>query len=586
LARQTLKLYTSQAVKMPWFFGLSYVSSIAYAIGVDILTPLLISQLIDELIQPTLNTDEIYGLLWQVIIVLLVASFTVGRLTLFLRNRVLTRTERSINMMIFEAYNRQEYAYFTNNFVGSLAARAGRFVTGFKDLLDISIFSLVALAVQLIGPIIILTDKAPILSLLFLGAFGLTVVVNLLTNRLKTKALRESAAAGSKVTASLADVLTNSLAVKVFAAYDSEKRRFFRVAENRRVKQLHQANMSEVVRTLRAAVNVLLQIVTLVVLVRLTIAGTISIGTVVLAQLYLMRLEQSLWDFNRISERIEESLADAAEMTEVILRQPEVMDVANPTKLEVKDGLVEFSDVVFRYQDAAEGDQLFEQLNLVIEPGQKVGLVGPSGGGKTTLTKILLRFMDVQSGVITIDHQDIAGAKQDDVRAAIAYVPQEPLLFHRSIKDNIAYGDPTATEDDIITAAKLAHAHEFINKLPEGYDTTVGERGVKLSGGEKQRVAIARAMLKKSPIVVLDEATSALDSKSEKAIVGALDNLMRGRTTLVIAHRLSTIRKLDRIIVLKDGQVIEDGTHAELIKLGGLYAELWSHQSGEFLPEE
>jgi ATP-binding cassette subfamily B protein len=280
-------------------------------------------------------------------------------------------------------------------------------------------------------------------------------------------------------------------------------------------------------------------------------------------------------------------LADAAEMTEVMLRPPRLTDPASPQQFAWNKGEIRLEHVGFRYEDSATaGETLFTDLSLEIEPGQKVGLVGPSGGGKSTLTKLLLRFMDIQEGQIVIDGQDIREVTQDDLRQHIAYVPQEPILFHRSIRENILYGDTEASEAAVIKAAKLAHAHDFIMQLPDGYDTLVGERGVKLSGGEKQRVAIARAMLKKSPILILDEATSALDSKSEKAIVAALDNLMKNRTTIVIAHRLSTIRKLDRILVLKDGRIVEDGSHESLQhKRGGIYADLWQHQSDSFLAE-
>jgi ATP-binding cassette subfamily B protein len=320
-------------------------------------------------------------------------------------------------------------------------------------------------------------------------------------------------------------------------------------------------------------------------LYHLILSGKASVGTIVLAQLYLVKLAQSLWDLNRTTEKVEESLANAAEMTEIIIQQPEVNDVPTPLPFVVKKGEIEFQDVSFTYADIQAGESLFTSVNMLIQPGQRVGLVGPSGGGKSTITRLILRFMDIQAGQILIDGQNISQVAQSDLRAAIAYVPQEPILFHRSIRENIAYGNPQATAEEIKKVARLAHADEFIDKLPAGYDTLVGERGVKLSGGEKQRIAIARAMLKKAPIVILDEATSALDSKSEKAIVGALDNLMANRTTIVIAHRLSTIRKLDRIIVLQDGQIAEDDSHTALLKAKGLYAEFWKHQSGEFIGE-
>jgi ATP-binding cassette subfamily B protein len=298
-------------------------------------------------------------------------------------------------------------------------------------------------------------------------------------------------------------------------------------------------------------------------------------------------LAGSLWSLHRIVERLEESLADSAEMTEVMLRQPNLADPAHPQDFRTREGHIELKNVHFYYEDSGtDPETLFADLSLKIAPGEKVGLVGPSGGGKSTLTKLLLRFMDVQSGAILVDGRDIREVSQDALRTHIAYVPQEPILFHRTIRENILYGDPAASEEMVIKAAKLAHAHDFIMQLPQGYETLVGERGVKLSGGEKQRVAIARAMLKTSPVLILDEATSALDSKSEKAIVGALDNLMKNRTTIVIAHRLSTIRKLDRVLVLKGGRIVEDGSHESLQKkVNGIYADLWRHQSDSFLAE-
>ncbi|HPD99403.1 MAG TPA: ATP-binding cassette domain-containing protein, partial [Candidatus Saccharibacteria bacterium] len=229
---------------------------------------------------------------------------------------------------------------------------------------------------------------------------------------------------------------------------------------------------------------------------------------------------------------------------------------------------------------------LFTDFNVSMKAGQKVGLVGPSGGGKSTITKLLLRMMDVTSGEISIDGQNITDVAQDELRNVIAYVPQEPILFHRTLKENIAYGHPQATQQQIIAAAKAAHADEFIALLPKGYDTLVGERGVKLSGGQRQRVAIARAMLKNAPILLLDEATSALDSDNEQLIQKALWSLMNNRTAIVIAHRLSTIQKMDRILVIDNGIIIEDGTHETLLQQNGLYASLWAHQSGGFVVDK
>jgi ATP-binding cassette subfamily B protein len=263
----------------------------------------------------------------------------------------------------------------------------------------------------------------------------------------------------------------------------------------------------------------------------------------------------------------------------------EVVDLPDARDLTASHGEIICKDVAFKYADASSDEHIFRGLNLHIAPGEKIGLVGHSGGGKSTFTRLLLRFDDLTSGAITIDGQDIKHATQTSLRQQISYVPQEPLLFHRSIRENIAYGTSDATQEAVENAARLAYAHGFIAKLPAGYDTIVGERGVKLSGGQRQRIAIARAILKNAPILVLDEATSALDSESEKVIQKALWKLMQNRTTVVIAHRLSTIQKMDRIIVLDDGKISEQGSHTELLKQNGVYAKLWTHQSGGFIEE-
>jgi ATP-binding cassette subfamily B protein len=272
-------------------------------------------------------------------------------------------------------------------------------------------------------------------------------------------------------------------------------------------------------------------------------------------------------------------------MAQILEIKPEIADPKKPRKFTPKSADVSFEDIDFRYQDANKDDYLFRDLSIAIKSGEKIGLVGHSGSGKTTITKLLLRFMDIQGGRILIDGQDISKVKQTELRKYISYVPQEPLLFHRSLRENIGYGKLNATNQEIIEAAKQANAHEFVEQLSEGYDTLVGERGIKLSGGQKQRVAIARAMIKDAPILVLDEATSALDSESEQLIQDALWKLMAGRTAIVIAHRLSTIQKMDRILVMDNGRILEDGSHTELIAAKGKYAELWAHQSGGFIKE-
>jgi ATP-binding cassette subfamily B protein len=298
-----------------------------------------------------------------------------------------------------------------------------------------------------------------------------------------------------------------------------------------------------------------------------------------------MQLTRRLWESNRVLRNFNRAFGDATDMTQILDLKSDIKDAANAPAIRQSRGDITISNVDFFYPDQKD-KLLFKKLNLHIKPGEKVGLVGKSGSGKTTLTKLLLRLLDISDGQIAIDGQDISKVTQTSLRNSIAYVPQEPLMFHRTIAENINYGNPDASQEEVIAVAKMANAHEFINELSDGYNTLVGERGVKLSGGQRQRIAIARAMLKNAPILLLDEATSALDSESEILIQDALWKLMEGRTAIVIAHRLSTIQKMDRIIVMDNGEIVEQGTHKELTRSGGIYSELWSHQSGGFIEEQ
>jgi len=296
---------------------------------------------------------------------------------------------------------------------------------------------------------------------------------------------------------------------------------------------------------------------------------------------YYTAVTRVVWEFNRVYRNLEGALTDAAQFAELLLDPPSVVDLENPQAFVPADHGIEIRDVDFRY--TSEQPLLFRKFSFQIKPGTKVGLVGRSGGGKTTLTRLLLRFSDVESGAILLGGQQIDRISQSDLRSAIAYVPQDPAMFHRSIADNIRVGRPGASDEDVREAARLAHAVEFIDALPAGFDTLVGERGIKLSGGQRQRVAIARAILKNAPILILDEATSSLDSESEACIQDALWALMSGRTTIVIAHRLSTVKRMDELIVLEQGRIVERGSHDALLSLGGVYSILWEHQSGGFL---
>ncbi|MCK5017778.1 MAG: ATP-binding cassette domain-containing protein, partial [Candidatus Peribacteraceae bacterium] len=311
--------------------------------------------------------------------------------------------------------------------------------------------------------------------------------------------------------------------------------------------------------------------------------GKISGGTVVLIQMFFYMVMYHIWKIGHAMSDVFKALSDAEEMVYIFQSQLGVKSPLNPEKVKIKKGEIKLQNITFRYEKQYP---VFKDFSLHIPSGQKVGIVGHSGVGKSTLFKLLLRFTDVTDGSINIDGQDIRNITQDDLRRNISYVPQEAMLFHRSLYENISYAAPDASLDEVIEAAKNAHAHDFIAHLPAQYDTLVGERGVKLSGGERQRVAIARVILKDAPILLLDEATSSLDSISEKYVQEQLAKLMNGKTTLAIAHRISTIQQMDRIIVLNPEGIVEDGSHDRLLKQNGVYADLWKHQSHGFIADD
>jgi ATP-binding cassette subfamily B protein len=390
----------------------------------------------------------------------------------------------------------------------------------------------------------------------------------------------KEAEAKNKLSGRLADVITNILAVKSHGHEAYERRRY------NETNSAAQTALLNVVRshTKRSvgfgSVLVVLNGVFIVILVFGGLWFNAPVGTLVLAMMYGQALVGELWGVTNILRGMNRAFGDAREMV-LILDEPVVVtDVLDARKLKVAAGEVDFKNVSFTHADGKE--TVFKDFTLDIKPGERVGLVGRSGSGKTTLTKLLLRFADVQNGNVLIDGQNISAVTQESLRKNIAYVPQETLLFHRTIRENIAYGKLNAADEEVIQAAKLANAWEFVKNLPDGLETLVGERGVKLSGGQRQRIAIARAILKDAPSLVLDEATSALDSESEKLIQDALRKLMKGRTSIVIAHRLSTVAGLDRIVVLKDGEIVEDGPHTKLVKSDKEYAKLWNRQTGAF----
>ena len=506
---------------------------------------------------------------------------TAYRLGDFAISRFESKTMKDLMDFAFTGLTRHSYKFFTNSFAGSLVTKVKRFVRSFEDAFDAISFVFWMTAVRITGIIVVLFFTAPFLALIFLGWTAVYILFAWYLTKKKIPLDLAQSTADSKVTGRLADVITNVLNLKMFSSRSREIRSFTNVTEEEQSARHRAWTFGNKINTIQAIFFAVLEFGSMAFALYFWREGLLSTGTVVLILIYLIAMFESLWDIGKAMGRISQKFADASELVEILETPIDIKDIEHPEVLKDGQGEIEFDRMSFQY--GKKTNRVFADFSLRISAGQRLGLVGSSGAGKSTITKLLLRFTDVQEGRILIDGQDIAKVRQDDLRSKIAYVPQDPILFHRTLRENIAYGKPGATEEEIIEAAKKAHAHEFISKFPQGYDTLVGERGIKLSGGERQRVAIARAMLKNAPILILDEATSSLDSVSEKYIQEALRELMKNRTTIVIAHRLSTIQNLDRIAVLEDGKIVEDGTHEDLLIKKGVYYNFWEHQSSGFI---
>lgn len=586
--KQTLRIFWQFTRPNKSYFWVGTIGAVIGVIAADIIPPLIVSKAFDQL-QSNANsgvplyfddfTKYIYAYLATVFVAVIVWRTQVWFVWKYEIDAV-----RNIAITIFDHLQHMGSKFHANRFGGALVSQTNKFLAAYEKVMDEFTWSITTAVTAFIASFIVLAINAPWFALPFFGATLIYLRIIYWRTKKTMPFDRALASSESDRTAKIADMITNVSAVNSFAGETFERKLFEKQADDTTNHYWRLLRKVMVNDGLSHSMNGMITLLSFTAGILAITTFNLPAGVLFLAVNYTMQLARRLWESNRVLRNLNRAFGDATDMTAILQLKSQIQDVPNAKDLVVKNGEIQFNNVEFAYEDD-NTEPLFQKLNLRIRAGEKVGLIGHSGGGKTTVTKILLRFMDIQKGDIIIDGQNMAHVTQASLRRSIAYVPQEPLLFHRSLADNIAYGKPEATKEEIVATSKLAHADEFINKLPLTYDTLVGERGVKLSGGQRQRVAIARAMLKDAAILVLDEATSALDSESEVLIQDALWKLMEGRTAIVIAHRLSTIQKMDRIVVLEEGKIVEQGTHKELLKLGGKYSELWAHQSGGFIDE-
>lgn len=567
--------------------GLFYISYSLYflAIVVQVIVPIYYKKFFDILGQNIDRHSQVAPLI-NILIIIAVLHFI---LWIFFRtasstyNYMMSKVLANLRQICFNYLMKHSYNFFSNNFSGSLTQRVGRFTRAFEAISDNTAFQVIPLIVTIIGSVIVTWFLAPVVSIVMTSYVIIFIIFSLIFSSWKLKFDISAAEADTKTTAYLADSITNNNAVSLFTGLRYESEKFTEVTNDQARKTRLSWYLGDIVDAVQSFLIIAVEFFIFYYTLKYWDKGLATVGTFVLAQTYVIGLAQQLWGLNRIIRTMYQSIADAKEMVEILETPYEIKDIPNAQTLKVKNGEIVFKDVSFNFNETRE---VLSDINITIKPGEKIAVIGPSGAGKTTFVRLIMRLYDLTKGKIEIDGQDIHEVTQDSLRHNISLVPQDPVLFHRTLLENIRYGRREATDEEVKEAARLAHCDEFIENLPLKYDTFVGERGIKLSGGERQRVAIARAILKHAPILILDEATSSLDSHSEMLIQDALDNLMKNCTTIVIAHRLSTIRKMDRIIAMKDGQIVEEGSHAELAnKENGLYKKLWDLQVGGFVGE-
>jgi ATP-binding cassette subfamily B protein len=533
--------------------------------------------------QPTVKSVIIPVCLYILAAFLFTLSF---RLHDFVRLKFYPKLRANLTAYATDKVSKQSYSFFQSQFSGSLANKIKDLNRGIEEIIQIFFDRFLSNFLALLIACLMLLTVQPVLSFVLLMWTCLLLGSSFLFTRKARKLSHEFSQTSSHTVGAVVDIFTNMLNVRLFAAQK---------AENQRLKSQLKTNLhaDQALRKYLFLVNLVQGLSTaimigicLIIMTYSLESYSITVGDFGLVLTLLVSIANTIWNLADEFSRFSENYGLVSQALSILNAKQEIKDSPNAGKLRVTQGEIRFESIYFHYREKGP-DPLFNNKSIVLKPGEKIGLVGYSGSGKTTFVQLILRLFDVQSGKIFIDNQSITDVTQDSLHEAIGMIPQDPTLFNRTLMENIRFGKPNATDEEILQAAYKAHAHAFIRRLPEGYDTVVGERGIKISGGQRQRIAIARAILKNAPILILDEATSALDSMTEAKIQSSLHDLMQDKTTLVIAHRLSTLLNMDRILVFERGRIIEDGQHDELLVIhNGVYKKLWGAQVGGFLPDK
>lgn len=488
----------------------------------------------------------------------------------------------NIRAAVFDYVKSHSHEYFSSHFAGNIAKKLGDLPTSCQILMEIIAFQFTTALVGAFIVLVLMWLTKPIFAIILFVWICLHLLLTFAFMRVGNRLWEVHSDSLSTLSGKIVDALTNILNVRLFARGNFEKNYLDHFQKDEISKARRAMWLIEGMRFGLGVSGLTMIFAIIFTLIHGWIHGWVTIGDFTQVGMQMFWLMGWVWN---VSYQITVFARDAGTITDsltLVKRDHDLVDVKDAKPIVISHGEIQFKEVTFSYQ---KNVPVFKQFSIHVPAGQKVGLVGFSGSGKSTFVNLILRFYDIQSGSILIDGFDIAKVQQESLRSQIAMIPQDPALFHRTLMENIRYGNLSATDEEVIAASKLAHCHEFIEKLAEGYQSLVGERGIKLSGGQRQRIAIARALLKNAPILILDEATSSLDSVTEKLIQESLHQLMAGRTTIVVAHRLSTLADMDRILVFHKGMMIEEGTKEQLLKMNGHFAMLWNMQTDGFLPE-